>query len=438
MFNKDFFNKMDIVLIGAVFIAIILGILMIYSAGFDPAVLVNKGLYKRQIIWFIIGIIFMIVMSVINYRALGDYALYIYGFIFFILVITTAFSRPIRGTSAWLSFGFFSIQPSEFMKLSVVIVLAKYLELRERDIKNFRDLFIPALVTLIPVLIILKQPDFGTAAIFIPVLFTMLFLGGADVSHLISIVMIVVIAVVFPMLLTYWEWAGYKGGSFIVQMFVHVDVLFIVAGVLLLIAIISFIVHYFVNKSFLRTIYIPSTVISLGLFLSVVIQKWFKVYQKKRILVFLNPDLDPHGSGYNIIQSKVAIGSGGFFGKGFLHGTQTQLGFLPEKTSDFVFAVAAEELGFVGAMFILVLLGVIIYRGIQISLDTRDKFGALLAIGIVSILFFHILINIGMVIGIMPVTGLPLSFFSYGGSNLFMIMMGIGILNNIQMNKSSY
>jgi len=438
MFNRDFFNKMDIVLIGAVFIAIIFGILMIYSAGFDPASVVNKGLYKRQIIWFIIGCVFMVVLSIINYRVLGDYALYIYGFFIFILLITTAFSRPIRGSSSWLSFGFFSVQPSEFMKLANVIVLAKYLELRERDIKNFRELLVPALLTFIPMLIILKQPDLGTAAMFIPVLFTMLFLGGADVSHLVSIILIAVIAVIFPMLLTYWEWAGYKGGSFLVQMFVHVDVLFTVAGVLLLIAVISFTTHFFVNKVILRSIYIPATVISLGLFLSVVIQKWFKVYQKKRILVFLNPDLDPHGSGYNIIQSKVAIGSGGFFGKGFLHGTQTQLGFLPEKTSDFVFAVAAEELGFVGAIFLLLVLGVIIYRGIQISLETRDKFGALLAIGIVSILFFHVFVNIGMVIGIMPVTGLPLCFFSYGGSNLFMIMMGIGILNNIKMNKSSY
>jgi len=438
MFNKDFFNKMDIVLIGAVFLAVLFGVLMIYSAGFDPATAVNKGLYKKQIIWFIIGLIFMAVMSLVNYRTLGDYALYIYGFFIFILILTTVFGRPIRGTSAWLSFGFFSIQPSEFMKLSVVIVLAKYLDLRERDIKNFRELLVPSLVTFIPVIIILKQPDFGTAAIFIPVLFTMLFLGGADVSHLISIILIAVIALVFPMLLTYWEWAGYKGGNFIVQMFVHVDVLFTVAGVLLLLAAVSFTTHYFLKKSFLRRIYIPLTVVSLGLFLSVVIQNWFKVYQKKRILVFLNPDLDPHGSGYNIIQSKVAIGSGGFFGKGFLQGTQTQLGFLPEKTSDFVFAVVAEELGFIGAVVLLLILGVIIYRGIQIALETRDKFGALLAIGIISILFFHIFINIGMVIGIMPVTGLPLSFFSYGGSNLFMIMMGVGILNNIKMNKSLY
>ncbi len=438
MFGKDMFGKMDIVLIGTVFIAVAFGIMMIYSAGFDHVEQINKGLYKKQIIWFIIGVVFMLMMSLLNYRQLGDYALYIYGIVLFIVIITTIFGRPIRGTSAWLSFGFFSIQPSEFMKLAVVIMLAKYLELRERDIKNFRELLIPTMFTFIPIIIILKQPDFGTAAIFIPVLFTMLFMGGADVSHLVSILLIAAIALIFPMMYTYWEWAGYKGSSLILQMFVHLDVLFTIAGVLLFVAVSTFIAHFILNQKFLRKIYIPSTVISLGLILSVVIHKWFKDYQKKRILVFLNPDLDPHGSGYNIIQSKVAIGSGGVFGKGFLQGTQTQLGFLPEKTSDFIFPVIAEELGFIGAIVAIILLGVIIYRGIEIALGTKDKFGALLATGITSILFFHILINIGMVIGIMPVTGLPLCFFSYGGSNLFMVMLGVGILNNISMNRTLY
>ncbi|NLV68449.1 MAG: rod shape-determining protein RodA [Spirochaetes bacterium] len=438
MFSRDFLNRMDFFLIAAVVITIVFGILMIYSAGFDPIENTNSGLFKKQIIWFIIGLIFLVLMSIINYRQMGDYSLQIYGVLVFLLLVTTAFSRPIRGTSAWLDFGLFSIQPSEFMKLGVVIVLAKYLELRERDIKNFRELLVPAVVTLLPVLIILKQPDFGTAAIFIPVLFTMLFIGGADVSHLVSIILIAVIAMVFPMMLTYWEWAGYKGTNFLIQFFLHVDVLFTVAGVLLVLAITTFIINYFIPRPFLRRTYIPSTVISLGLFLSVVIQNLFKEYQKKRILVFLNPDLDPHGSGYNIIQSKVAIGSGGFLGKGFLSGSQTQLGYLPEKTTDFIFSVVAEEFGFVGALLLLLLLGMIIYRGIKISLETRDKFGAMLATGVTAILFFHVFINIGMVIGIMPVTGLPLCFMSYGGSNLFMAMMGIGILNNVQMNSSRY
>ena len=438
MFNRDSIGKMDIVLIGAVILTVAFGVLMIYSAGFDPIDKLNSGLYKKQIFWFIIGLVFLILLSVVDYRQIGDYALYIYGFLIVILLITTFFGRPIRGTSAWLSFGYFSIQPSEFMKLGVVIVLAKYLELRDRDIKNFRELLVPSLLTFVPVIIILKQPDFGTAAIFIPLLFTMLFVGGADVSHLISIILIAVIAIVFPMILTYREWAGYKSSNLLIDFFVNVDVLFTVSGILLAIAVAAFVIHFFVPKAFLRKIYIPGSVISLGLLFSVVIQNLFKVYQKKRILVFLNPDLDPHGSGYNIIQSKVAIGSGGLLGKGFINGTQSQLGFLPEKTSDFILAVVAEEFGFFGSLVLLGLLGLIVFRGIQISLETTDKFGALLAVGITTIFFFHILINIGMVIGIMPVTGLPLCFVSYGGSNLFMAMMGIGILNNVSMNRSTY
>ena len=173
----------------------------------------------------------------------------------------------------------------------------------------------------------------------------------------------------------------------------------------------------------------------MGLLFSVIIHNYLKVYQKRRILVFLNPDLDPLGSGYNIIQSKIAAGSGGFFGKGFLNGSQAQLGFLPEKTSDFIFSVVAEEWGFVGSLLIIVLLAVIIFRGIQIALESKDKFGALVASGITSIFFYHIIINIGMAIGIMPVTGLPLCFISYGGSNLIMSMVAIGILINIRMRK---
>ena len=439
MYNRDYLNKIDFVLLGAVLLAIIFGILMIYSAGFDSGEAINRGLYKRQIIWAIIGLILAGVLSNINYRIIGRYAFHIYAFFLFILIITTIFGRPIRGSSVrWLTFGFFSIQPSEFMKLSAVILLAKYLELKERDLKDFKELLIPSLLTLLPVLIIIKQPDLGTAAIFIPVLFTMLFVGGASVSHLVSIVLIAAIAIVFPMLLTYWEWEGYKGNNFIIQLFGHVDVLFTIAGVLLVVAIIAFVAHYFIKTKFLSKIYIPAAVISLGLFSSVVIQNWFKIYQKKRILVFLNPDLDPHGAGYNIIQSKIAIGSGGFFGKGFLKGTQTQLGFLPEKTSDFIFAVVAEEFGFIGAGLLLIIFGVIIYRGIQISLSTRDKFGAILAVGIISIFFTHILVNVGMVIGIMPVTGLPLPFLSYGGSNLLMMMLCVAILNNIYMNRSMF
>ncbi len=435
MFKKNEIYKIDYLLVFTVILLVLIGILMIYSAGFDPIDKINKGLYKKQLLWFVFGFILMIAVTFLNYNLIGHYSLQIYGFLLFLLLVTTLFGRPIRNTRAWLNFGLFSIQPSEFVKLGLVFLLGKYLELRERDVRNFRELLIPSLLTIIPIFIIIKQPDFGTAMIFIPILFTLLFVGGADVSHLISIIGIAVMALIVPMILTYREWVGAEGSNFLLDFFKDTDLLFAVSGILLAISIVAFLLNFFFLKKIYRKIYIPSTVFSLGLFFSVLIQYFLKEYQKKRILVFLNPNLDPHGSGYNIIQSKIAVGSGGLSGKGFLNGSQSQLGFLPEKTSDFIFSVVAEEWGFIGAIILIILLSVIIFRGIQIALESKDKFGALLASGITSIFFFHILINIGMVIGIMPVTGLPLCFVSYGGSNLIMSMIAIGILINIRMRK---
>ncbi|OHD68372.1 MAG: rod shape-determining protein RodA [Spirochaetes bacterium RBG_16_49_21] len=436
--SKDGLSKIDYTLVITVILTVCIGILMIYSAGFDPINKVNSGIFKKQILWFIFGFIIMVGITLLNYQALGEYSMHIYIISIVLLVITLIFGRPVRNTKAWLNFGIITIQPSEFMKLALVIILAKYLEIRERDINRLRELIIPTILTLIPILIVMKQPDFGTAIMFIPILLTMLFVGGADVSHLVSIVTIAAIALIVPMILTYREWAGAEGSNFLLDFFKDVRLLLIVSGVLLFATVVAYVLHFFSVNKFLRKIYVPGSILSLGLLASVIIQNLFKVYQKRRILVFLNPDLDPQGSGYNIIQSKIAIGSGGFFGKGFLKGSQSQLGFLPEKTSDFIFSVVAEEWGFIGAIILISLLGFIIFRGIQIAYESKDKFGALLASGITTIFFFHILINIGMAVGIMPVTGLPLCFVSYGGSNLLMSMICIGILINIRARKFVY
>lgn len=438
MIRKVGIYKIDYLLVIVVTILVALGCLMVYSVGFDPIDKINSGLFKKQILWFILGFILMIAITFVNYQQLGNYSLYIYGILIIILLITTIFGTPIRNTRAWIKFSFFSIQPSEFMKLGLVIILGKYLELRERDIKKFKELLIPSLLTIIPVIIVINQPDFGTAVIYIPILFMLLFVGGADVTHLVSIISIAIIALLVPMVLTYREWVGAEGPNFLLGFFQDINLLFIVSGILMVISIISYAFHIFVGKKIFRKIYIPGFILSLGLFSSVLIQNLFKEYQKRRILVFLNPDLDPHGSGYNIIQSKIAIGSGGFLGKGFLKGTQSQLGFLPEKTSDFIFSVVAEEWGFIGSIILIFLMAIIVFRGIQIAFQAKDKFGALLASGITSIFFFHFFINIGMAVGIIPVTGLPLCFVSYGGSSLVTSMIAIGILINIRMRKFTF
>jgi len=435
MLRKNELRQFDLPLIIAVVCVVTIGILTIYSAGFDPIEGINSGLYKRQLLWFIVGFLVLIGMTFVDYRLLGDYSLHIYVFILVVTLLTSLFGKPIRNIRAWIDFGFFSIQPSEFMKLSVVLLVAKYIDIRDRDMIHFRELLIPSIITLVPVSVILLQPDFGTAMLFFPILFIMLFIGGADVSHLISALIIVSVALVVPMFITYREWINQDVANPFIDFFRSGYYIYLVAGIIFAIGMLFYVIHLLHFNRIYRRIYIPSFVISLSLFCAVVIQRMFKDYQKKRILVFLNTDLDPHSSGYNIIQAKIAIGSGGFFGKGYLKGTQSQLGFLPEKTSDFIFAVVAEEWGFVGAIILIGLFCFIIYRGIRIALETRDRFGAMLAIGITSVIFFHTMVNIGMASGVMPVTGLPLSFVSAGGSNFLMAMMGVGLLISIKLRR---
>lgn len=429
-------SKFDIKLLIAVIIVVSFGILTIYSAGFDPIDKLNTGMYKRQIMWFVIGFIMMIGVSIVDYKFIGEFAPYIYAINLFILILTTFFAPVIRGSRAWIDFGLFSIQPSEFMKLSTVILLAKYIEFRERDLHNFRELFIPAIIILFPVLFIILQSDFGTAMIFVPILFAMLFIGGADISHIVSILSIAFITFVIPLTLLYAEDLGRV--SVISDFFNKGMDVFIVAGFFLFVATLFYLLHVFFIKKMFRYIYMPSFVFSLGLIFAPIVKRLLQGYQKNRILAFLKPDQYPHDLGYNVIQSKIAIGSGGLIGKGLLKGTQTQLGFLPETTSDFIFSVISEEWGFIGVFILLMVLFFIIFRSMKTALDSADKFGSLLATGITCVYFFHILINVGITVGLIPVTGIPLVFVSYGGSNMMMSMIGLGLLMSIQTKKSGF
>lgn len=439
MASKDTFSRLDWGLIIAVTLISTIGIIMIYSAGFDPIEKTNSGLYQKQMLWFVIGFIVMISITFLNYQSLGDYSIHIYVVLAVALILTSLFAPPIRNVRAWIDFGYFSIQPAEFMKLGFIIIIAKFLEIRERDITRFRELLIPAVLTAIPALTMTLQPDFGTAILFFPILFVMLFMGGADIPQLLALILIAFIALSLPMAYTYIEWTGQTmETSLFMDFFRNEGLILIISAIVFFIALLSYILHFFFVHKIYRRLYLPGFVISLGLFFSILIQRNFVEYQKKRILVFLNPDLDPFGSGYNVIQSKIAVGSGGLTGKGFLQGSQSQLGFLPEKTSDFIFPVIAEEWGFLGSLVIIGFLAYIVYKGIMIAISSKDKFGALLASGITAMFFLHLMINIGMAIGIMPVTGLPLPFVSYGGSFYLTSMISIGILLNINTRKDIF
>jgi rod shape determining protein RodA len=362
-FDRRLFINFDWMLLLVVLCISLIGLLNIYSTGFNQMSARQDFIFIKQIQWIVVGLVFMTAAFCIDYRFVSRYAYLIYGFSILLLLIVFFYGYATRGSQRWILLGGFSFQPSELMKLTLILALAKYFD-HHRRIEPYRlkDLAVPFLIMLAPFLLILKQPDLGTAMILFIIFSSMvLFIG------------------------VYWKSLGWSALTGLVL---------IPAGWLFL-----------------------------------------KGYQKERIITFVNPDSDPMGSGYHLIQSIIAIGSGGLTGKGFLKGTQTQLRFLPERHTDFVFSVFAEEWGFLGGMVLLVLFMSLILWGLKIALHARDYNGTLIAVGIAALIFWEVFINIGMVLGILPIVGIPLPFLSYGGSSMVVLMACVGMLMNISMRR---
>jgi len=340
-----------------------IGLLNIYSAGFSIADLRQTPLYIKQLQWILIGIVGMALAFFIDYRFLSRHAYVLYGISIILLLVVFTAGYATRGSQRWILIGGFTFQPSELVKLTVILALAKYFD-RHQLARGYRltELLVPFLIVLVPFLLILKQPDLGTGLILFILFLSIVFYVGLD-----------------------WK--------------------------ALLIAAVGGIILIPIGWHFLKD------------------------YQRERILTFFSPDRDPLGSGYHIIQSMIAVGSGGFFGKGFLKGSQTQLKFLPEQQTDFVFSVFAEEWGFLGGIILLVLFLFLILWGLKIMIHSKDYLGALIALGITMLIFWEVFINIGMVLGILPVVGIPLPFLSYGGSSMVVLMMTVGLLMNISVRR---
>jgi len=340
-----------------------IGLLNIYSAGFSLSDVDRTPLYVRQIQWILVGVVGMSFAFFLDYRFITRHAYIIYAISIVLLFVVFIAGYATRGSQRWLAIGGFTFQPSELVKLTVILALAKYFDRHQLGRNHhLRDLFPPLMIVMLPFLFILKQPDLGTALILLIMFLSILFFVGID-----------------------WK-------SFVVAA---------IGGVILA---------------------------PLGwLFL--------KDYQKGRILTFFNPERDPLGSGYHIIQSMIAVGSGGLFGKGFLKGSQTQLKFLPEQQTDFVSSVFAEEWGFIGGVVLMIMFLLLILWGLKIVIHSKDYVGALIAFGITSLIFWEAFINIGMVLGILPVVGIPLPFLSYGGSAMAVLMTAVGLLMNISVRR---
>jgi rod shape determining protein RodA len=428
--------RFDYLLIISFVILTAFGILTIYSAGSGAGnVRSSESQHIKQIYWALTGVAIFIALLFINYQKLGKYALIIYVTGLLILIVTLLFGKRVRGAKSWITlFKGFGFQPSEFVKIALIVALARFLERIGEEIKKFKYVLLSFVIILLPTGLVLLQPDFGTALVYIPVGLIMLFFAGMKYSHLVSLLIIFAIAISLPLMTTFSNLTQSATFSFL-RMLEDTKVVLSIAMLFGILSSISFILFKIIKKEPILKATKIFLIFFTGLVLAAVLGKSLKPYQKERLIVFLKPTIDPFGSGYNIIQSKIAVGAGGLFGKGLLGGTQSQLGFLPERSTDFIFSIFAEEWGFIGSFFLLAIFGFFIYRGIMIIYTTKDLFGHLMAAGIVGMFLFHIIINIGMTIGIMPITGIPLPFMSYGGSFLLTCMAGASILFNVEMRR---
>lgn len=391
---------------GTSLILVCIGVFSVYSATFDAHAM---GIFNRQMLWLAAGSVVLLIIAFLPFRLLQSLSWGAYFFSLFLLVSVLLLGRTVSGSTSWFSLGAFRIQPSEFAKISTVLALASYLSRSDVSLEEPRHLLATIGIVAAPVALILMQPDFGTTVIYAGMFFAVLFWGGASRFTLLAIVAPLACAV-----------AALFGTTFFLIMVAVLGVLIYVTKEHRLVAAVVF-----------------SLMVLFGISVQV-IYDGLKPYQQKRIDTFLNPNADPLGAGYNSLQSKVAIGSGGFLGKGFLKGSQTQLNFIPEQWTDFIFCVPGEEFGFVGAATVLLLFAVLLVRGVTLASIVKSRYASLVAIGLTAIFATHVFLNIGMALGLLPVIGVPLPFLSYGGSSLISSTVMIGILMNLYTNRKEY
>ena len=403
-FFKEYFDRTTFITVTGL---VCIGLLSIYSATFDAYE--GRDFY-RQLLWAGIGFVSFFSMMMIPMRWLQRSAMRIFFASLPLLILVLIAGKRVYGSQSWLGFGGLGIQPSEFIKITTMLGLASFLSRSDVKATQLRDLAKASAIICLPVALIMLQPDFGTSLTFIAMFIPVLYWAGASKFLIIIIIAPVVIGIssiigTTPFLL-----------------------------VLILLGIGLYLLRH--ENPFLASLVFGANIV-VGFLVQIIYGK-LPLYQQKRIATFLDPDNDPLGAGYNVIQAKVAIGSGGMFGKGFTHGTQTQLSFIPKQWTDFIFCVPGEEFGFMGAVVVLGLFAVLLFHGIKLASTAKNKFGSLLAIGFTSLFAFHIFVNIGMSVGLMPVIGIPLPFLSYGGSSLVSYMMMAGLLMNVYVNRKEY
>lgn len=434
--HSSLLSAFDPFLIFSVLTLVTIGVCFIYSSGINSSGVLVTNEHIKQIIWGIVGFVFMIVFTLYDYRRYeGSLSRYLYIALIVVLIYTTFFGRFVNGAKSWIGIGDFGVQPSEFGKVIFILFLARYLE-RSVNENQLKRLFVACAIFALPVLLILMQPDLGTASVYIPIFFFMCFMAQIPITYLTFLFGVMATMVVFTVLPVWNEYimhSSVRAVMMLTNMKLKFVLLFSISAVALICAIVR---NYLHGAKYFFWIGYFFTIIALGLALSFGAGKVLKDYQIKRLIIFMDPSVDLLGAGWNINQSKIAIGSGGTFGRGFLNGTQSHYRFLPQQSTDFIFSIFSEEMGFRGGLIVFMLYMIIITRIILIIKNCKNNYGTYIASGVLGMFVIHFFINVGMVMGIMPITGIPLMFLSYGGSSLFTGMICIGLVMSIDYRKN--
>lgn len=426
--------EMDFAILGATLALTVLGILSIYSSGINSEGVHVSNEYLKQIVWAVSGLALLVIVSLVDYQRIKDYSWIIYAFFILLIIYVRFFGHEVNGSKSWIGlFGEFGIQPSEFMKIACILFLAQYLSESEHQ-SSFRRLLTAFSIILLPVAIIITQSDMGTALVFFPVFLFMAYIAGIDRRYILFI-LVAILATAVLTILPLWEQYILKAPtSFLYVLYKAPYVFYLIAASFLVLCLSAWGWLSFKKKYYFGIAYIALLVVG-SLTASVLAHKALKEYQIMRLIVFLDPSIDPRGSGWNILQSITAIGSGGLLGKGFLQGTQSHYRYLPQQSTDFIFSIIAEEWGFIGGFAVFCLYYFLLRRCSNLLKSAKDSYAIYVVAGIMGMIFFHFFINAGMAMGIMPVTGIPLFFLSYGGASLWVIMISMGLLLGISARR---
>jgi rod shape determining protein RodA len=431
---KKTISEMDFSIVGVAFGLTALGILSIYSAGMTAEGVHVSNEYIKQLLWAVSGFSILAVVSLVDYQRMKDYSPFIYAFFILQILFVRFFGRTVNGAKSWIGlFGDYGIQPSEFMKLATILFLAQYLADSEHQ-SSFRRLVYSFAIILVPVIIIISQSDMGTALVFFPILLFMVFIAGLDRRYLVFILVAIMTTIVLT-ILPLWEKYILKSPTNFLYIFYQPPYVLYFIGACTIILILSAWGWLSYKKKYYFWIAYVTLLFAGSLAAATLAHNALKEYQIMRLIVFLNPSIDPRGSGWNILQSITAIGSGGVLGKGFLQGTQSHYRYLPQQSTDFIFSILAEEWGFIGGFAVFTLYYILLRRCTNLLKTAKDSYAVNVVAGIMGMIFFHFMINVGMVMGIMPITGIPLFFLSYGGSSLWMIMIAVGLLLGISARR---